>query len=109
MLELLVLHVVTGLGLALLSLPLIYKKIKPNPLYGFRVRRTLENPEVWYKANEYAGERMLRVGICISLAALLLFFIPGITLEIYSLGVLGVVVAGLTIAVIQSVRYLNRL
>jgi uncharacterized membrane protein len=42
-----------------LSVPLILKKVRPNPLYGFRTPRTLSNPEIWYPANAFAGWAML--------------------------------------------------
>ena len=61
MITLLVLYLVTGLLLVGLSLPLIYRKVPPNYWYGFRVRATLENEEVWYPANEYAGKRLFWV------------------------------------------------
>ena len=41
MIFLLVLYVASGLLLIGLALPLIYRKIPPNHLYGFRVKRTL--------------------------------------------------------------------
>jgi repressor LexA len=34
--------------LMLLSLPLLWGRIPPNGLYGFRVRATLDNPDIWY-------------------------------------------------------------
>lgn len=36
-----------------LSLPLIQGRVGPNPWYGFRARRTLEDPRVWSPANSY--------------------------------------------------------
>ena len=44
-------YVVGGLLVTALSVPLIQKRIPPNPWYGFRVRKTLENRDVWYAAN----------------------------------------------------------
>jgi hypothetical protein len=40
--------VVSGLLLCVLAIPMILKKVKPNFWYGFRVRKTLENPDIWY-------------------------------------------------------------
>jgi hypothetical protein len=36
----------SGFLLAALSVPMIMGKIPPNGLYGFRVRKTMENPEI---------------------------------------------------------------
>lgn len=40
---------------ALLSLPLALRLIGPNPVYGYRTSTSMASPELWYKANAYAG------------------------------------------------------
>jgi uncharacterized membrane protein len=107
MATLLILFVSSGLLLAALSVPLILRKISPNPLYGFRVKRTLEDPAVWYPVNAYAAKRLLVVGLVISVSAILLFFVPGVDLLIYALANAGIGLTGLLIAVIQSFLYLR--
>jgi uncharacterized membrane protein len=64
-----------GLSYSLLALPLIMKKIKPNRWYGFRVKKTLSNPEIWYKANQIAGKNMLLAGLTILAATISTYFI----------------------------------
>ena len=44
-----------------LSLPLMYGRVPPNPLYGFRVPRTLRHPELWYPANAYSGRWLIEL------------------------------------------------
>jgi len=105
---LLVLFVASGLLLAALSVPLIFRKIPPNSLYGFRVRATLENEEVWYPANEYAGKRLLGVGLGTVVAAVGLFLMPNTNVGVYASAVGGIVMVGLAVAVIQSVLYLRQ-
>ena len=51
----LLMHVSAGLLMASLAVPLMRRKVGPNALYGFRVRRTLEDPAIWYDANAFAG------------------------------------------------------
>jgi hypothetical protein len=53
MIILVFLFLFSGMFLAVISIPLILGKITPNGFYGFRVRKTLEDPEIWYTANEY--------------------------------------------------------
>jgi hypothetical protein len=48
---LLILYVLMGLLLVGLSVPLLREKVRPNPLYGFRVTRPSQAQEVWYAAN----------------------------------------------------------
>ena len=100
---------ITGLILVLISLPMMANKIKPNRFYGFRTRRTLENPEAWYKANEFAGKQLFVAGIFTSLVAIGFAFIPGLDLLAYSIASLVAIVVALIIAVIRSMSYLNSL
>ena len=39
----------------ILGLPLMYKKIKPNNFYGFRMKKTLSNEKLWYETNKFMG------------------------------------------------------
>lgn len=96
-----------GLVLAVLSVPMIARKIKPNPWYGFRVKQTLENPEVWYKVNAYTGKYLLGVGIGITAASLGLSLIPEISIDAYSLICLAIFSVLFGAAIIKSWRYMK--
>ncbi len=109
MLFLMLMNTFTGLLLAALSIPLILGKIGPNPWYGFRVKKTLNNPAVWYPANAYAAKRLLLVGLVSSLFAFLFYFVPNIDLNTYAIGCAVVTVGGLIVAVIQSILHLRTL
>ena len=41
--------------IAAISVPLILKKVPPNPLYGFRTARTLADRALWFRVNCFAG------------------------------------------------------
>ena len=103
---LLSLFVAAGLLLIALSLPLIWGKVGPNLWYGFRVRRTLRDPAVWYPANAFAGKCLLYVGLAIAAAAVLFYFVPGIDVEGYARVVAVVALVGAAITVALSLRYL---
>jgi hypothetical protein len=106
---LLLLYLGGGLLLALISLPLIAGKIKPNPFYGFRVPATLESPEKWYAVNKYFAQRQLIVAL-VDIAASIGFYVwPGISVDAYALSVLGVFVLAFGTAFSQSWRYLKTL
>ena len=106
---LLYLYVGTGLFLAVLSIPMILGKIPPNGLYGFRTRQTIENPDIWYPVNTHSGWRLLITGLGSSLGAVILYFIPGPTLDAYALLCLGIFSLLFTIGLVQSIIYLKRL
>jgi len=98
-----------GLLLILLAIPLILRKIPPNSMYGFRVKWTLEDPELWYSMNAYTSKWLVFVGLCAILGAVGLSLIPEITLDVYAFGNLGIFAASFTLALIQSIRFLRKL
>lgn len=60
-----------GLGflLALIAVPLILRRVPPNPFYGLRVPATFRDENVWYDANAAAGRDMVVLGVLIIVAA----------------------------------------
>ena len=63
-----------GVVLAALALPLVLRRIPPNPLYGLRVPATFRDESVWYDANAASGRDMLVLAAVIFLVALVLPF-----------------------------------
>jgi len=45
------------------ALPLVMEKVPPNLWYGFRTRKTLSDPAIWYRANYLGGVDLLFAGI----------------------------------------------
>lgn len=109
MLILLIVYLIGGTLLILLGVPLLRRQIGPNPLYGFRVPATFRDPQVWYAANRYAAKRLIITGVIFNLAALIFYFIPGISVDAYALLCLVVFVVVFGIALWQSLHYLHRL
>lgn len=103
------LYLIGGILLALLSIPLIAGKVKPNPFYGFRVPATLENPDLWYPVNKYFAKRQLFVALADIIASVGFFFWPNISVDAYALSVLGVFVLAFGLALVQSWMYLKSL
>jgi hypothetical protein len=106
---LLILFLVGGAMLIGISIPLIRGRLGPNHSYGFRVRRTLEDPNLWYPVNSYSGWWGLGVGAAEIVVATALYFVPGVDVAFYASIVGGVVVVGVIVSLIQCVRYLHRL
>ena len=101
--------VTSGLVLATVCVPLIFGRIPPNGLYGFRVRKTMEHPEIWYPVNKYGGERLALASLLLVLAAFAYTYVPGISIDIYSYAVLVTWVVGFTIAMVSAFRYMKTL
>jgi uncharacterized membrane protein len=109
MIRMMILFTITGLVLAIVGMPLSMGKIPPNHVYGFRTRRTLSDPDIWYPANAYAGRLMTIGGLIISIAAPLLVVIPGIDLLTYSNGFAIVMLVVICVVTTLSFNYIRRL
>jgi hypothetical protein len=67
---------VGGLMMAV-AVPLIRRRVPPNPLYGVRVRATLADPDVWYAANAASGRELFALGAVLAVAALIVPLVAG--------------------------------
>ena len=104
---LLALYSFGGLLLAALSVPLILQKIPPNGLYGFRLPSTINNTQLWYKVNAFAGKRLLVVGLGTAFATIILYYTTPQNVDQYALSCLGVFLALFLWAMISSFLYLR--
>ena len=105
----LTLFLAVGGALTCLSIPLIQQKVAPNRWYGFCVRRTLEDPNIWYPVNAHTGWRMLWVGIVTIVVAITAYFVPGLEQTVYASIVVVVLALGVTVGLVQSFIYLRKL
>jgi uncharacterized membrane protein len=96
-----------GVLFAVLAVPPMRRKVPPNAMYGFRTRKTLNDPAVWYDANEFSGRCLFRLGIVVGLSSLVLFFIPAIHDIEYSIACQVIMITGIAASVIMSYRYVN--
>ncbi len=99
--------VMFGIISILIALPLMEEMVKPNLIYGFRVRATLENPKVWYAVNKYFAQRLLLAAVVEIFAAIALFMVPNIDPSTYVLSTLGVFVIAFMIGMRQTSNYLK--
>jgi uncharacterized membrane protein len=105
---LLLLFLLGGGSFIAMAIPLIERKVKPNGWYGFRTPWTMSDPDIWYPVNEFGGRRFLWVGVTEIVAAVILFFIPQLSIDAYCWGVLAAVLLALVVTGIQMIRYLRR-
>jgi uncharacterized membrane protein len=95
-----------SLLMIVLAIPLMARKVPPNPLYGFRTARTLSDAEFWYEVNAFCGKLMLVLGICLTAAAFGLPRVPGISVDGYAYAFLGVLVGvGVVDMILGVVEY----
>jgi uncharacterized membrane protein len=85
-----------------LCIPLVFKLVPPNRLYGFRTRATLSRPEVWYPANVFSG---LSLMIAVLIAAAIILSAPEL-----SAGTIATIFVALVLcATAASFIYLKRI
>ena len=94
--------------MCLIAIPMIMEWIPPNGLYGFRVRATLNDPELWYRVNKFTGKLLLLLGIVIFLSAVALRWLPGMNEDVYGLAMAAVVLGGLGVVVTAGLRMIWR-
>lgn len=109
MITLILLYIAGGILLILLAIPLYLEKIKPNLWYGFRIRKTLHNPEIWYPVNKYGAGWMMVSGVVTVLAAIGFALIPGISLDTYATTCALTFATVLTVGLVITFRYMDSL
>ncbi len=92
-----------GPVLILMSIPLLFKWVPRNRVYGFRVPATLRNDAVWYDVNARGARHFLLLG---AVMVVLEFALPH-SLRNEILGTTAVV--GLAAATVVNWRHANRL
>ncbi len=108
-LYMLLMQVIPGLVIIAVSVPLIRGKIGPNPWCGFRVRRTLEDPVIWYKANAFAGKALIWAAIAMILGSMALYVVPGLDGPTYAVSCTVVDFVALGVTVILSFQFLGKI
>jgi hypothetical protein len=103
------LFLAVGGVIALVSVPLILGRIGPNPWYGFRVKKTRDDPAAWFAANRYAASRMLAgSGLFMAVAVGAYALLPRLGVTGYALTCLAALVVPMAVTIVQTLRYLGR-
>ena len=92
-----------GPVLVLMSIPLLFRWVPRNRLYGFRVAATLRDDVVWYDVNARSARHFLLLG---SVMVALEFMLPrSLRNEFLS----AIAVVGLVVTTVVNWRRANRL
>ena len=84
-----------------LCLPLVFKLVPPNRLYGFRTSVTLSRPEIWYPANAFSGLALMAAMVITATTILFVPLSPGMSAAVF--------VALVLTATAASFGYLKRI
>jgi uncharacterized membrane protein len=86
----------------LLGIPLVFKLVPPNRIYGFRTRTTLSQPDLWYRVNVFAGYALM---LAAAVTALIISCVPRVS----ELRAAAILVVLLICATAASFAYLKRI
>ena len=104
-----VFFVFVGVLMIALAIPLMPGRVKPNSWYGFRTTRTLQDPDIWYPVNAYAGKWLLAYGLVVALVGVLLFFAPGLSEDDYAMLMSLILLVGILLVMLFGWRYSRKL
>jgi hypothetical protein len=68
--EPLLIFVLVGVLNIVLGVPMLLRRVPPNPFYGLRVSATFKDEQVWYDANAASGRDLIVLGVCMILLAI---------------------------------------
>ncbi|HSU68836.1 MAG TPA: SdpI family protein [Tepidisphaeraceae bacterium] len=100
---------VLGILIVGFGIPLARGKVAPNRLYGFRTRKTLSDPAIWYPANRFAGRGLIAAGIVIAFACAVMPHLTGGRFVATMLGDEAVLLGSILVAVVYSFLQLRKL
>jgi uncharacterized membrane protein len=83
---------ISGIIVALVSVPLVRGKVPPNAIYGIRTKFAFASEENWYRINKFGGKVFLGVAIIITFVGLIGLFLPNESMKAY-----GIVAAGISL------------
>jgi uncharacterized membrane protein len=93
-----------------LGIPLLLRRVPPNSWYGCRTQTTLSNEEIWYDVNRVTGRDLIITGIAVITSAVAVFmFRASVTPTLAAVFLLAVLVFGVALVVVNSVREQRRI
>lgn len=96
-------------GIPLLIAAIIWKRYppaSPNPLYGYRTRRSMINDDTWREANSYSAKLLLKISLVILLVGLMSLPLR-VTDRIGVVSGLGLVIIALAFLIYKTEQHLS--
>jgi hypothetical protein len=93
----------------LVSIPLIFRRVPPNPVYGYRTRATLGDDTLWYEANAFFGSRFLSASLLSACVALAVHLYGGISPATYLKVSVVLLAAPVVAAWLLTARFIRKI
>ncbi|HEV2318524.1 MAG TPA: SdpI family protein, partial [Verrucomicrobiae bacterium] len=98
-----------GLLIFLVSLPLIYRKVPMNQLYGIRIPAAFESEQRWYDINAYGGRQLGGWAWLVIAAGVAGFFLPERDSYIYMPASTAVLLLAIVVPLVRIGQWTRRL
>jgi uncharacterized membrane protein len=100
----------TGILFMVIALPMWKKKIKQNIFYGFKMKYTLMDEEIWYEVNSLAGKYLFYTGMVLTLFSLPSILIQSVLFAtLYLFILLAVLFTGIGVTTFKGYRLMIQL
>jgi hypothetical protein len=97
-----------GIITFLISLPLAYRQVPMNNLFGIRIRAAFESEQRWYDINAYGGRQLATWSWLLVGAGVTGFFVSPGHFDAYAYGSLAAAIVALTIPLVLVSRWSRR-
>lgn len=105
-----IIQAVAALVLFASGVPFAMKKVKPNVWSGFRTKRTLSNPEVWYRVNRDMGYDLMVLGAVYGILVFAAYvFRESLGFGLIWIGLLVILFVGLGLMVFRGFRTMGKM
>jgi uncharacterized membrane protein len=94
---------------AVLSIPLILRKVPRNAVYGYRTRSTLSDDTVWYEANAHFGRGLLVACLVSAVAMLALYRAAPVSPQVFMQASIASLVVPSIVAALATARFIRSL
>ena len=92
----------------LVAMPLALRKVRPNPVYGYRTCATLSDEVLWYNANAYFAWRFILAALLSAAGALALYQWQGLAPPDYMHATIALLVAPVVVAGLLTGRFVRQ-
>jgi hypothetical protein len=93
---------------AVISVPMIRRKVKMNDWYGIRIRAAFESEAAWYEINHYGGRLLLAWASLVAVTAIIGVFAEREYWLTYNWVALVIILGGLALVMAKIHLYARR-
>ena len=91
----------SGILIVALALPLIYRRVPRNGIYGIRTRASFASDSDWYRINAIGGRYLALSGVVIALTGIAGFFLPSSAFRSYSIAAAAITLLAIFIPCVR--------